>query len=120
MQLTGGYAASLGLTKVPVIVKGKSALTAGQRHSFASDSAADVSESTDSLPQLIQELQAVGGSARRVRQDRRASLEMPTTGTSAGSIRPNVDGTYTKFHQRVRGKAVYRTAASNSASHSRH
>lgn len=120
MQLTGGYAASLSLTQVPEIIKGKSALTAGQRHSFASDSAANVSESADSLPRLIHELQAVGGSASHARLDRRASLEMPTSGTSASSVRPNVDGTYTKFHGRVHGKAMYRTAASDSASHSRH
>ena len=122
MQLIGGYAGSLGLTKVPDVTR---RVSAGQSSSVATDSAADVSESAnttslagDSLPPLVlHDLHAGSAHYTAATHDRRMSLETPTGITSATSIKLNFEGTHAKSHGRVHGTTVSnKTAASHGAS----
>lgn len=104
MQFTGGYAALLGLTKVPDITKKISASPSGQLSSCASDSATDVCKladtaSEDSLPRLAQDLYATAG------HNRQTSQEMPTS-ISSTNISLNFDRTCTKPHGHMQSKTV--------------
>jgi len=117
VKLTGGYAASSSLTKVPDVMKRGSS-------SVASDSAADVSESTDtasrdSLPPLVQDLHADSAPHTAIREDRRKSLETPASVSSASNISLIFERTHASSRGRVRG-TTSRTPASHSALRKKH